>query len=282
MKLNSYWEKICDLEYYTEGPGSDAEGNLYFTTLTGGLIMKMDNKGMISEWSRLKCPNGQRILNNGHHLVCDTLAKAIVELDSEGNALGSIVEATCANRSFEAPNDLIPDEHGGFYFTDSVRHRGQVFYVGRDGQEKLVLANLDYPNGIVLSHNGENLYVAESYTNRILVVELAEPGVIQSPAEVFVDLPSNPHPLDLNRMPYTANLPDGIAFDEDGRLWVAHYGLGALQVVDSGGQVIDSVSTGIPATSNLCFSADHKSIYVTGGSGEPGPGMVHKIIIEDD
>lgn len=278
--MRTHWKKILDVEYYTEGPGLDAPGNLYFTTLTGGRIMKLTPEGAVIPWTRLQCPNGQRILKNGRHLVCDTLARAIVELDSAGNVLGDKVKTTCANHSFEAPNDLIMDSSGGFYFTDSVRHVGQVFYVGPDGRENRVLENLDYPNGIVLSPDNQKLFIAESYTNRILVAELEEPGVVKSFPDVFIDLPSNPNSFDLQRMPFTANLPDGIAFDDRGRLWVAHYGMGALQVIDSAGQLIDTVETGIPATSNLCFSPDYKSVYVTGGRGEPGPGMIHQIFIE--
>src|SRR5680860_1327471 len=90
MKLSTHWEKIEDLEYYTEGPELDTEGNLYFTTLTGGIIMKMVPTGEVSEWARVQCPNGQRILNNSHHLVCDTMAKSIVELDSNGNIMGPV------------------------------------------------------------------------------------------------------------------------------------------------------------------------------------------------
>lgn len=281
MKIKTHWEKIADLEFYTEGPVLDEEGNLYFSTLAGGSIMQLSTDGSLSSWASLKCPNGQRILENGHHLVCDTHAKSIVELDREGKVLRHKVHATCSNRPFDTPNDLIMDEYGGFYFTDSVRYEGQVFYVGKDGKEKLVFSDLDFPNGIALSPDGLHLFVAESYTNRILVAEVAEPGVTKGLPEVFVDLPSNPHPTDPQRMPYTANLPDGIAFDNKGRLWVAHYGMGALQVVGVTGHFIDSVPTGIPATSNLCFASDYNSIFVTGGSGEPGPGMIHQIIIKD-
>ena len=280
--MKTRWEKLCDLEYYTEGPGLDREGNLYFTTMTGGDIMKCTPGGSPSPWARLKCPNGQRILENGHHLVCDTQAQAIVELDRDGNTAGNIIAKTCANHSFEAPNDLILDSSDGLYFTDSVRHQGQVFYISADGNEKLVAAGLDYPNGIVLSPDHQKLFIAESYTNRILVFELSEPGVVKYRPEVFIDLPSNLYPLEPNRMPFTASLPDGIAFDQKGRLWVAHYGMGALQVVDSQGQLISTVPTGIPATSNMCFSADYRSVYVTGGRGEPGPGSVHKIFLDFD
>lgn len=280
MTISSRFKPVLKLDFYTEGPGLDAHGNLFFTTLRGKAIMKINPKGQVSKWAQLSCPNGQRILPNGHHLVCETGLKAIVELDTEGQVVQYKPREVCAGRTFSTPNDLIVDDQGGFYFTDSVRHQGQVFYVGAGGEETLVLSDLDYPNGIALSQDGQQLFVAESYTNRILVVELAAAGIAQTKPKVFIDLPVNPLPFDPERMPFTANLPDGIAFDDLGRLWVAHYGMGALQVVDPGGNHLASVPTGIPATSNLCFTPDFNSIYVSGGSGEPGPGMIHKIIID--
>lgn len=273
-------ETVTNLDFYTEGPGLDGFGNLFFTTLTGGVIMKMDPSGEISEWSRLQCPNGQRILDNGDHLVCETGMKSILQLNSQGNIVRTLVNQKCAGISFSSPNDLAIDSEGGVYFTDSVRHSGKVFYISSSGDERLLTKGMDYPNGIALSHDEKNVFVAESYTNRILVLELSEPGICRKPPRVFVDLPKNQNPIDRQNMPYTANLPDGIAFDDEGNLWVAHYGMGALQVVDQSGGYITSVPTGIPATSNLCFTKDYKNIYVSGGSGEPGPGMIHKVILE--
>ena len=279
MKIKTTWTKLFDLDFYTEGPALDVDGNLYFSTLTGQAIMKLDVDGGVTEWARIQCPNGHRITQYNLHWVCDTQDRAIVELDARGRILGFKVRETCAGFPFESPNDLALDQQGGLYFTDSVRHKGQIFYIGPEGEEKRVASDLDYPNGIVLSPDGHRLYVAESINNRILVADLADNGVLASPPCVFVELPRNPLPLDRERMPHTANLPDGLAIDPEGRLWVAHYGMGVLQVVDAHGKLIDSIPTGIPATSNLCFTPDQKSIYVTGGTGEPGPGCVHKIIL---
>lgn len=277
--MKTRWEKIIDHKYYTEGPGVDSDGNIYFTTLKGGSIMRLDINNTLCQWSSLSCPNGQRILANGHHLVCEVNMQAITEVDRYGDFVRTIVQGTCAGIPFTTPNDLIVDQFGGCYFTNSVRYNGQVFYVDPKGNEYQVLSGLDFPNGIAISPDGTNLLIAESYTNRILTVGLASPGMAKGKYEVFADLPQNPLPLDHNRAPYTANLPDGIAFDHVGRLWVAHYGMGALQVLDVNGVHLHSVPTGIPATSNLCFSKNNDTIYVTGGSAEPGPGMLHKITI---
>ncbi len=278
--MKTHWEKILDLDFYTEGPALDKEGNLYFTTLTGGTILKYDIQRRLTRWSDLKCPNGQRILENGHHLVCDTQDRSIVELDSAGEIVGYKARLSCAQRPFRSPNDLTVDTNGGVYFTDSTRHHGQVFYIDPLGRQFLVEKDLDYPNGIALSPDGSRIYIAESINNRILVGELEEPGMLRSPFEVFVNLHENPLPKDPARLPYTANLPDGLACDPSGRIWVAHYGMGVLQLIGSDGIWIQSIATGIPATSNLIMDPTGSVAYVTGGTGEPGPGCVHKIYLQ--
>jgi gluconolactonase len=165
---------------------------------------------------------------------------------------------------------VIDPEHG-FYFTDSVRCDGAVFFVDFDGKKSVVADQIDFANGIALTPDGLHLYVAESYCNRVLYIALYEPGVRKGKVEVFADLPIN------SKNPETGNLPDGLALDAFGRLWVAHYGMEAVQILSPAGEVIMSYQTGIPLTSNLCFWGS--DLIVTGGFGEPGPGRVCRLTV---
>ena len=266
-------------QFYTEGPGLDEAGNLYFTTITGGIIMKCPPGGTPEQWATGGHPNGQRILSNGDHLVCDGKTSEVIRFNSEGQQIKVAVGGTIAGLPIQQPNDLAVDEGHGFYFTDSTRHDGKVFYVGFDGHKKAIAHHLDFPNGIVLTPDKKALLVAESYQNRILFIRLQEAGVAQGKPEVFATLPQNDKPHDPDNAVETGNLPDGLALDASGNLWVAHYGMQALQVVSPSGALITSVDTGIPATSNLCFSADYQQVFVTGGLNEPGPGLVHTLTI---
>lgn len=143
------------------------------------------------------------------------------------------------------------------------------------------LKTLIYPNGIVLSADKKYLLIAESYQNRILFIRLEDVGYASANPEVFADLPKNEKPTDPDNLVETGNLPDGLALDREGNLWVAHYGMQALQIIDLSGNFITSIDTGIPATSNLCFSTpDDKTIIISGGIDEPGPGLIHKILIQ--
>lgn len=272
---------IVNSAFYTEGPAIDKEGNLYFTTLTGGKIMKVSPEGITTVWAETASPNGQRILSNGDHLVCDSQLGKVIRFDASGKKIEDAAFGTFEDITIQTPNDLAIDEDNGFYFTDSVRHVGVVFYKGFDGTERIIANNIDFPNGIVLSADKQYLLVAESYQNRILFIRLEDIGYTSAKPEVFAHLPKNEKPMDPDNLPVTGNLPDGLALDKEGKLWVAHYGMQALQVIDTAGNHITSIDTGIPATSNLCFpKPNYKTIIVSGGINEPGPGLIHKIMLQ--
>lgn len=268
-------EVIAGLPFYTEGPAIDAFGNLFFTNIQGGSILKLDPDGTIKTWAKGGHPNGQRILENGDHLVCDSLRSAVIRYSPEGKKIKEEAVGYCQDQKIRTPNDLAIDPGVGFYFTDSVRFSGAVYYFGFDGAERVVATGLDYPNGIALSANKETLFVAESHQNRILAIRLEGPGVPAKGWEIFAGLPFNEKKPGRQNLVETGNLPDGIALDEKGCLWVAHYGMQALQAIAPDGTHLATYNTGIPATSNLCFAGG--SIYVTGGKGEPGPGCLHRL-----
>lgn len=263
---------LTDCDYYTEGPAVDQDGNIYFTTLTGGKIMKIDRKGTSSIWAESSCPNGQRILSNGDHLVCDSRLGKVIRFDASGKKIQDAAFGICGDTAIQTPNDLVVDEDAGFYFTDSLRYNGSVYFFGSDGSKRVVANGLDYPNGICLSGNRTKLFIAESYKNRILVIDLKDPGVPASGYRVFCQLPAN------QENPETGNLPDGIMTDASDRLWVAHYGMQAVQLISSQGELIATYNTEIPLTSNLCFAKDGVELVVTGGRGEPGPGNVNLLV----
>lgn len=264
-------EKLLDLPFYTEGPAMDSLGNFYFTGLSGGFVGRIGVEGDYSQWAKGACPNGQVILSNGEHWFCDSKESAISRYDADGNFLGYVVQGFCANEQVHSPNDLILDSKQNLYFTDSIRQEGKVFFRSKSGEERVVASDIDYANGLVLSPDENYLYIAESYQNRILVVELVEPGVAKGKPQVFAELPRNTSGSEIG------NLPDGLAVDREGKLWVAHYGMQAVQVLSSRGDLLFSIDTNLPLTSNLCFIEDtlaQQRLLVTGGYGEPGPGAV--------
>lgn len=264
-------KEILKVPYYTEGPVKDADGNYFFTSLTGGIIYKLDINGYLSEWVKTICPNGQVILDNGDHLVCDSKLSTLSRFSKDGKFVKNDIQGKCANADIFVPNDLIVDSHGGIYFTDSIRHHGKVGYISMDGHQQIIAENLDYPNGLALSTDGKLLFVAESYKNRILVFNLKSTGITEAEFQVFAELPQHITKL------ASKNLPDGIKVDKNGNVWVAHYGMNCIQVLSSSGILLHTLETGMPLTSNLFIS--ETEVLVTGGHSEPGPGSLVKFVL---
>lgn len=269
-------EKLADLEFYTEGPVVNRENDFFFTTLTGGKILKIAPGAGPSVWAEAACPNGQVIRDNGEHWLCESLEGRVTAFNADGSFKEVVVDRVCAGVPVSAPNDLISDSEGNLYFTDSVRTNGKVFFIGTDGRQKLIADGIDYANGLALNLSEDILYVAESYGNRILAFSLDSINGTTS-RETLIDLPVHPSGDPVR------NLPDGLALDAAGNIWVAHYGMQSIQVVSPGGVLLHTVDTGLPLTSNLVFLKDtpgQKEILVTGGYGEPGPGAVMLVTVD--
>lgn len=275
MQIEQYGariEKIVDTPYYTEGPAVDQMGNCYFSTLKGQRIFKINLDGNIAEWVKAGYPNGQFILPNGDHLVCDSQNNAVLRYNENGNFIKREICQTCMGRKIYTPNDVVADSSGHIYFTDSIRSKGKICFLSTSGKEQVVADNLDYPNGLVLSSDEKWLYIAESYKNRILKIAMDTPGRSVGKIHVFVTLPYHASGKMEN------NLPDGLTLDNEGNVWVAHYGMGAIYKIDADLEKIFSIHLPMPLISNLIFIED-KVLMVTGGYDEPGPGAVFKIYL---
>ena len=264
-----------ELDFYTEGPAMDNDDNIFCTTLTGGKVLKIDPNGNISTWCHSSCPNGQIILPGGDHLVCDSQQGSILRFDSTGVFRQNEIYQTCNGEKISVPNDLIADSTDGIYFSDSARNEGKVGYRSADGEERIVVSGLDYPNGMALSKDQKTLFIAESYRNRIISVGIERAGVVNGDYKVFAELPKH------SSGKAESNLPDGIAFDSNNQLWVAHYGMGFIQVLDKNGKLLDSIQMPFPLVSNVFISPKRENtIVVTGGFAEPGPGALTILTIK--
>ena len=148
------------------------------------------------------------------------------------------------------PNDLAFGPDGHLYFTESgseqdfrfdVRSPGRLFVAdpGGGGEMLFELPNV-YPNGIAFDSGGR-MYWTESMVHR--VCRLGDDGQ----RETFCQL-SDGH------------VPDGMAFADDGRLFVATTVSGGVTVIFPEGVVLAEIHLGEHAT-NCAF--DGSVLYVT-------------------
>ncbi len=257
---------------FGEGVVFDQQGRLFVSQPFTGQVLLIEPDGSSSVWTdAIVTPNGHKVLPDGRHVVMDRGPTDVEEdvgsvayLSSEGTLLARL-ESDEYNRRLRAPNDLVLDPNGGFWFTDPGRFMqnepGRIYRVNANGEIRTASDGIvDFPNGIALSPAGDRLFVCESGTNRILVFPISDIGELGAP-EALIELPSFP-----NAWTNSEAEPDGMALGPDGNLHVAHFGAGVVHVVSMEGELLGSYTSGSSSVTNLAFSSAG-DLYVFGSSG---------------
>lgn len=251
--------KIAEVPGYCEGIVFDRAGQAYVSDTQHGTIYKISPDGKTSVWAKTPAPNGHKILADGTHLVADK--GAVLHVDANGKKLRD-ASSESGGKPLRSPNDLSIDPKGGFYFTDPggsgvEKPIGTVHYVDPQGKTHTIADGLAFPNGIVLRPDGKTLLVGESGYNRVLIYDVTAPGTIGN-RRIFATLPTK-------QGDQIENAPDGIALDEAGNLWVAHYGMRTVQVLSPEGKLLRSYPGGNLTTSNVAFAGPNlDQLYITG------------------
>jgi gluconolactonase len=169
----------------------------------------------------------------------------------------------CDGRQLIAPNDLVFDRDGGFWFTDHGSRKKYtsdftgIFYAKADGSRiQMVVFPVESPNGIGLSPDGKRLYWAETHTGRVFFRNVTAPGEVEegSPIDPTLCLCGLPG----------LQLLDSLAVDGEGNVCVATILNGGITVIAPSGEILGHVATGDMVTTNICFGGpDLKTAYIT-------------------
>ena len=257
---------VAAVDEYPEGPVFDAAGNFFFTH--DDFVSKITQAGERSIWVKVNLANGHKVLPSGEHLLCEQGAKRVIRLDPDGNILG-VAANQCQGEPLRAPNDLTLSLEGGWYFTDPGGSRqapiGTVHFVDPAGNVRLAAGGLRVPNGLVLSPDGRTLYVAETVPNRVLAYPVDAPGELGA-MQVFAELPGKPDSSEAG--------PDGMTVDAEGRLYVAHLGMSAVQVLSPAGDLLETLPGGGYDVSNVAFAPGrYDRLWITSAAGPRSQGQ---------
>jgi gluconolactonase len=292
---------------FPEGPVAMADGSVVLVEIARGTLSRVLPDGQVQVVATPGGgPNGAAIGPDGAMYVCnnggfkwtrqpldclrpigqadDYSGGRIERVDLATGRIERLYEA-CDGHALRGPNDLVFDEHGGFYFTDlgKVREgemdRGGLFYAKPDGSHVHAVARPALTaNGTALSPDGRTLYYAETEGARLWAFDVTGPGQVAklpwpSPqgARLVCAAPGGHY----QRF-------DSIAVDAFGTILVATLLHGGITVVAPDGQVISHVPMPDLYPTNCCFGGpDLRTLYVTlSGRGEllavddwPVPGL---------
>jgi gluconolactonase len=279
-------KEITDGLRFPEGPIAMPDGSVILVEMFGPRITRVLPDGTKQTIADIVGgPNGLAIGPDGSLYLCNN-GNAFTPVDVGGMlfpgpfdpslyiggriqkvdiATGAVTDlyTHCGDIALRAPNDLVFDAHGGFWFTDhGIRHdrfsdRTGIYYAQADGSAITeVLFPVEGPNGIGLSPDGTRLYWAETQTGRVFQRRILSPGVIEhagmvDPAQCLCGLPG---------LQYL----DSLAVDGDGNVCVATLLNGGITVISPTGEILDHVATQDPLTTNICFGGpDNRTAFIT-------------------
>jgi gluconolactonase len=269
---------------FPEGPVVMADGAVILTEIAGRCVTRIGPDGARSSvGSAGGGPNGLAIGPDGALYVCNNGGgkypkdhwMAIGPADDyDGGCIQRIdpktgdtrvLYAHCGPHKLSAPNDLVFDTHGGFYFTDlgkrfaRTRDHGGLYYALPDGSRIVEVAYpILSPNGCGLSPDGKVLYVADTEAARLWAFDIVEPGVVRKQP-----FPS-PHGGRI-----VAGLPgfqrfDSLAVEAGGNVAVATLHTGCITVIAPDGRMVRTVAMPDEFPTNICFGGpDMRTAYVT-------------------
>jgi gluconolactonase len=255
---------------FPEGPAFDSAGNLWLVELKGGNLVKISGSGEIQRFETGGNPNGIAIDGKGKIWFCDAGQNSVRTFDPK-TKIFETKASKIESEPLTKPNDLAFDTKGNLVFTCPGESRkeptGYACVLTRDGQVKKITDGKYFPNGLAFTLDGKSLVIAETYKHRLWKgnwdVEKSE----WTNARVWCEVGGPDGP----------GGPDGMAFDKNGDLYVAIYGIGKIRVVSPEGKVIREIALTGNNPTNCAFDPSQKGILVV---TEAEKGVCHSLQVK--
>lgn len=269
-----------DIKFDTAGSPCYFEGNLFFTNnmfdprenSQTHVLHGMSHHTVIREYNGVTTAIHQT--GSGTFYCCEMVGHRVIEMDKDGNILRTVAGEYNGVR-LDGPNDMVIDKMGGIYFTDSRFSPGEelmqdtpaVYYVKPDGSIMRIIDDIDFPNGIDLSPDGKILYVANTRgPNKgkyVIAYDVNADATVSNRRNFGELILSTENEANANG----TSGADGTAVDSAGNVYVATtQGIG-IQVLNSAGTHLGSITCEV-ATNNLYFGGeDMKTLFVAAKDG---------------
>ena len=271
---------------FPEGPVACDDGSVLLVEIAGERLTRVSAGGAVDTVAEIPGgPNGAAvgpdgwiwITNNGGSFsyidlgeillpgpVPDSWTSGSIQRVDPRSGVVETIYTECDGRPLRSPNDLVFDEHGGFWFTDhGVRLERSsdltgVFYALADGSSiQEVVFPLEAPNGIGLSPAGDRLYVAETHTGRVWHWSVPEPGkavgagLLAPHGELLAGLAGH-------------QLLDSLAVDSEGNVCVGTLVNGGITVISADGSSVQHLPIDDLLVTNIAFGGpEMRTAYVT-------------------
>jgi sugar lactone lactonase YvrE len=227
------------------------EGKLWFSDMHARKVMTVDMEGNTEVVVEVPGnPGGLGWLPDGRLLVVSQTDKKLLRLDPDG--LKEV--ADLSGLAGGDLNDMVVDALGRAYIGNwgagtliyiSITP-AEVIMVTPEGDMSLASAAMVFPNGSVITPDGNKLIVAESFGPRLTAFDIDADGSLTG-RRIWANFPG---------------YPDGICLDAEGAVWGADAsGKKVIRVLE-GGEVTDRIKTSLTSYACALGGPDGRTLFI--------------------
>ncbi|GAA4644422.1 SMP-30/gluconolactonase/LRE family protein [Pontixanthobacter gangjinensis] len=224
---------------------SDMHDDRVFKILASGsaeLVCKVDGR-----------PSGLGWLPGGDMLIVSMTDRQLLRRGHDG---AMSVHADLSDMIGKRANDMVVDRCGRAYVGNFGFHTDEdepvaptiLVRVDPDGTVHQAADQMVFPNGTVITPNGKVLIIAETYAARLTAFDIDEDGGLSN-RRIWAQFTDG-------------SVPDGIALDEEGAVWVASPTNARCVRVREGGEILQTIDTGQQAFACALGGDDRKTLYI--------------------
>ena len=255
--------------YFGEGPRW-RDGRLWFSDFYARAVKSVSLAGDLrTEFEIDDQPSGLGWMPDGSMLIVSMTKRQLLRRTADGKIgvhadLGHIATFHC--------NDMVVDATGrayvgnfGFDLDGEIASRGaasiftdhvtaKLACVAPDGAVSVAASDMHFPNGTVITPDGKTMIIAETFACVLTAFDIGADGALSN-RRVWA--------------PTGARVPDGIALNADGAVWIANATAPECALIAEGGEVLEVIDTGAPCFACMLGGDDGKTLFMmtAGGSG---------------
>jgi sugar lactone lactonase YvrE len=246
-------ERLVDGLCFPEGPRW-REGWLWFSDMHAPKVLRVDEKGQLEEVVTVPGrPSGLGWLPDGRLVIVSMTDRKLLTLEADGSLaeyadLGGVATHDCNDMVIDGKGRAYVGNFGSELVLPNPPAAASLALVTPDGVVREAAKDLLFPNGTVITPDGNTLIVGESFGERLTAFDIAPDGSLSN-RRVFAQR--------------KGVMPDGCCLDAAGGIWVASpfSGREVLRMVE-GGEVTDRVSCQGDPFACMLGGSDGRTLFV--------------------
>lgn len=249
----------CDLG---EGPIWDARRDvLVWVDLIAGLVHQLDPETGGTNTVTVGRPVSKVLPEGDGWLLCTERGFETRDAEWRIGSAVDVLDGADRVRMNDAALDAAGRLYGGTLHLDDQPGHGIFFRLSTEGDFDVIAKGVGISNGVGWSPDGRTMYHVDSLAGIVISRDY-------DPANGDVG-----DPLTMFSAAGTGELPDGIAVDQEGCLWVAFWDGSVVRRISPEGEVLAVIDVPVLRPTSVAFgSADASRLFITTARDDSGAG----------